>query len=63
MDATLPMADRGADRSFSTKHVSAVPETQRHSALVRLTHWLTTLAFLALLLSGGEILLSHPRLY
>jgi thiosulfate reductase cytochrome b subunit len=27
------------------------------------THWLTTLAFLALLVSGGEIVLSHPRFY
>lgn len=31
--------------------------------MVRITHWLTTIAFLALLLSGGEIVLSHPRFY
>ena len=35
----------------------------RHSALVRLTHWITTLAFLALLVTGVEILISHPRFY
>jgi thiosulfate reductase cytochrome b subunit len=35
----------------------------RHSALVRVTHWITTFAFLALLLSGIEILISHPRFY
>ena len=35
----------------------------RHSALVRVTHWVTVLAFLALLLSGVEILISHPRFY
>lgn len=35
----------------------------RHHALVRLTHWLTTLSFLALLLTGVEILISHPRFY
>src|ERR1700757_1223705 len=35
----------------------------RHSALVRVTHWITTLAFLALLVSGVEILISHPRFY
>jgi thiosulfate reductase cytochrome b subunit len=35
----------------------------RHSALVRVTHWLTTLAFLALLITGGEIVVSHPRFY
>jgi thiosulfate reductase cytochrome b subunit len=35
----------------------------RHSALVRLTHWITTLCFLALLVSGVEIMISHPRFY
>jgi thiosulfate reductase cytochrome b subunit len=35
----------------------------RHSALVRVTHWLITLAFLALLVTGVEILISHPRFY
>ena len=35
----------------------------RHSAVVRVTHWITTLAFLALLVSGVEILISHPRFY
>ena len=35
----------------------------RHSALVRATHWITALAFLALLVSGIEILISHPRFY
>lgn len=35
----------------------------RHPALVRVTHWLTALAFFALLVSGVEILISHPRFY
>jgi thiosulfate reductase cytochrome b subunit len=35
----------------------------RHPAVVRVTHWLITLAFLALLVTGGEILISHPRFY
>lgn len=35
----------------------------RHSLLVRLTHWIITLSFLALLLSGAEIIISHPRFY
>lgn len=30
---------------------------------MRVTHWLTVLAFAALLLSGIEILISHPRFY
>ena len=35
----------------------------RHSALVRITHWITTLAFAGLAVSGVAILLAHPRLY
>jgi thiosulfate reductase cytochrome b subunit len=36
---------------------------RRHAGMVRVTHWLTTLAFIALLVSGVEVLLSHPRFY
>jgi thiosulfate reductase cytochrome b subunit len=35
----------------------------RHTRFVRVTHWLTTIAFFALLLSGLELVLSHPRFY
>ncbi len=35
----------------------------RHALLVRVTHWLTTLAFLALLVTGLELVVSHPRFY
>jgi len=42
---------------------NAITDAPRHSALVRVTHWITTLAFLALLLTGVEILISHPRFY
>ena len=35
----------------------------RHSLVVRYTHWITTLCFLALLISGVEIVISHPRFY
>jgi thiosulfate reductase cytochrome b subunit len=35
----------------------------RHSAIVRFTHWVNTLSFLALLVSGVAILLAHPRFY
>ena len=34
-----------------------------HPALIRVTHWVHTLGFFALLVSGGAILLAHPRLY
>ena len=35
----------------------------RHSALVRVTHWITAASFIALVYSGIAILLAHPRLY
>ncbi len=35
----------------------------RHPFFVRATHWLTTIAVGALLVSGVEVLLSHPRFY
>ena len=38
-------------------------DSPRHSALVRITHWITTLTFFGLLVSGLAILLAHPRLY
>lgn len=48
------MADSDWDRNAASV---------RHTALVRITHWINALCFFALLLSGTEILLSHPRLY
>jgi thiosulfate reductase cytochrome b subunit len=47
---------------------AAIPATRvtsppRHSALVRVTHWITTVSFLALLVTGAEIVVSHPRFY
>jgi thiosulfate reductase cytochrome b subunit len=45
---------------------SSVPTTtvtSRHALLVRVTHWVTTLCFLALLVTGAEIVVSHPRFY
>jgi thiosulfate reductase cytochrome b subunit len=38
-------------------------EAPRHSAFVRVTHWITAICFLALLVSGAEIVISHPRFY
>ncbi len=37
--------------------------TPRHNGWVRATHWLTVVGFFALLVSGLEILVSHPRFY
>lgn len=35
----------------------------RHAAFVRVTHWLFALCFLALLVTGLELVVSHPRFY
>jgi len=45
--------------------VASLPQTKtvRHTALVRVTHWLTFVAFVALLITGIEIVISHPRFY
>jgi thiosulfate reductase cytochrome b subunit len=40
-----------------------VSELARHSALVRVTHWISALSFIGLLVSGIGILLAHPRFY
>ena len=47
----------------SASAVAATTVTPRHSAVVRVTHWITTLCFFALLVSGIEIVISHPRFY
>jgi thiosulfate reductase cytochrome b subunit len=54
------------DSAYLPTSVSAVPATKaaaRHSALVRLTHWITALCFIALVVSGFEVVVSHPRFY
>ena len=35
----------------------------RHSALVRITHWINAVSFLGLVISAIPILLAHPRFY
>ena len=61
MNATIPVSAGETERISIA--LSDVGEPKRHSAMVRVTHWLTALAFFALLVSGGEIVLSHPRFY
>src|SRR5271165_408741 len=38
-------------------------DSARFSLLVRITHWLNTISFIALVVSGIGILLAHPRFY
>lgn len=63
--ATLGGVQRAAEAAVPDR-ASTAPVTKpapRHSAFVRVTHWITALSFFALLLSGIEILISHPRFY
>src|SRR5262249_44239778 len=47
----------------STAVPSADSQAPRHTLTVRVTHWITVACFLALLVSGCEIVISHPRFY
>ena len=44
-------------------HPPVTETALRHAALVRVTHWLTTACVVALLVSGLELIVSHPRFY
>lgn len=43
--------------------MSDVVEIERHSRLVRVTHWINALSFVLLVPSGIAILLAHPEFY
>src|SRR5499427_7553804 len=53
----------GACVPSSASAVRATAPPSRHSALVRVTHSVTAFCFFALLVSGAEIVISHPRFY
>ena len=63
--ATLGSAPLPADASVPSRVSTASVKklAPRHSALVRVTHWINTLCFFALLVTGIEIVISHPRFY
>lgn len=52
-----------ASAASSAPVIQESANVSRHTLLVRITHWITTLCFLALLVSGAEIVASHPRFY
>ena len=62
--STLSSARVPPEASVPTRPVTPpVTSTPRHSLLVRVTHWITALCFFALVVSGTEIVISHPRFY
>jgi len=55
-----------AESAYLRNHATAMAgalESPRHSVVVRATHWINTLSFIGLLISGFAILLAHPRFY
>ena len=44
-------------------HADVNLDRMHHKALVRTTHWINALTFVALTVSGTAILLAHPRFY
>ena len=56
-------APLAASLQTSASSVPTATVTPRHSLLVRVTHWITTLCFFALVITGVEIIISHPRFY
>ena len=52
-----------ATGSILAADASADTAAPRHSASVRVTHWVVALCFFALLLSGVQLVISHPRFY
>ena len=49
---------------YSSSPAETLPgAVARHPATVRVTHWIAALCFLALLVTGLEIVISHPRFY
>jgi len=63
--ATFGSVQRAAEASVPSRPSTAPAPRPglRHSAFVRVTHWISALSFFALLLSGIEIVISHPRFY
>ena len=64
--ATIPpvlaMAESAPARDFTVRDPRQ-PNLPKHSAIVRVTHGITLISFLGLLVSGIAILLAHPRFY
>jgi thiosulfate reductase cytochrome b subunit len=61
LETYVPSSASPVEGTPATIPAATVPA--RHSALVRITHWVTTLCFFALLVTGIEIVISHPRFY
>ncbi|HTU33540.1 MAG TPA: cytochrome b/b6 domain-containing protein [Candidatus Acidoferrum sp.] len=61
--ATLRPAQLSVEVTAPGSAAPAAKSAPRHFVLVRVTHWIVAFCFFALLLTGIEILISHPRFY
>jgi thiosulfate reductase cytochrome b subunit len=52
-----------APQQVEARPAPAADPVLAHALVVRVTHWVATLAFLSLAFSGTVILMAHPRLY
>jgi formate dehydrogenase gamma subunit len=55
--------DPPAQSGDSAVHDREDPPAARHSLVVRITHWIHVVCFIAFVLSGFAILLAYPRLH
>jgi thiosulfate reductase cytochrome b subunit len=62
MIAPTRMADSVFIPALAADRSDASP-APRHSALVRITHWINAISFVGLVVSGIGIILAHPRFY
>ena len=63
LDSPVPAMSESLHLADLSMRASYRLDSSRFSALIRITHWITTLSFLGLLVSGIAIFLAHPRLY
>ena len=58
----MTMAESACLRGLAIQD-SEVRHAPRHSAVVRVTHWIHAASFIVLVLSGIGILLAYPRMH
>ncbi len=63
LDRRVPAAPALRREPLGQFSATRAAQTPRHTAVVRITHWIMAASILGLLATGSGILISHPRLY
>jgi thiosulfate reductase cytochrome b subunit len=63
LDSPAPAASATSCQPVIAPAAGRAGQSPRHQAVVRITHWIMAASVLGLFVSGGGILISHPRLY